>query len=152
MIDKAQLSELYLNGMSLGDIGKYYNVSRQRIQQIIKAMGIHRDRINKHSWVDDETIIDKINNYRFVDGLKWKEVAYRLSIPLHQIKLIDTGKYPLFNNEKRKCTRCKKILQLNEFHKYHRTKIGLMNYCKKCNYENVKKYLIIRRENKLDRD
>ena len=41
----------------------------------------------------------------------------------------------------KQCAKCKKILPIAEFHKDKSRQDGVYSYCKKCNYENVRKYI-----------
>lgn len=40
-----EMAELYMGGMSLGDLSDYFNISRQRVDQIVKRMGLWRPRV-----------------------------------------------------------------------------------------------------------
>lgn len=75
MIDRQIVKSLYLSGDSLNEISKKYNCSRQYIHQEIIKMNIHRDRVNKLAWMNDEIVLESIKKYRFEDGLAWKQIA-----------------------------------------------------------------------------
>lgn len=145
MIDRQIVKSLYLSGASLNEISKKYNCSRQYIHQEIIKMNIHRDRVNKLAWMNDEIVLESIKKYRFEDGLAWKQIAKKLNIPIHQIYKFNTKDYPIFNNLKRRCGKCNEVLPLDNFHNVKTGYLGKMSICKACNYRNVIKYYKIRK-------
>lgn len=143
MINKQELIELYLNGMTMNALGEKYGCSRQYIQQVVKKAEVHRDRVKRQPFTD--LIISQIAVLRGI-GKHWNEIAEILGLNKNDFIYLDTDKYPLYNGTHRKCTVCKEIRPLDEFYPIKTGGKQLQCRCKACVYAAVVYYAKIRKE------
>ena len=131
----------YLEGKSIGKLGKEYNISRQRIYQIIQNNGVYRDCLlsENKKWIEENkgSLIDLRKK-----GYSWMEIW---EIPCHLMSysafLIRIKEFKDLNVERRSgdniiCTKCGVVKLRGEFHNYYKNIGGKSSWCKDC----VRKY------------
>lgn len=128
-----EIIDKYLNKISICVIAKEYNISRQRVYQIIVSNKKHRDKlcIGKDTVNENLSKIKEMRN----NGIAWNSIVDKLGIsnPLVIWKYLNKKeftKYGCKENEKR-CPYCKKVKLRSEFSRDKR-KNQESGYCKEC--------------------
>jgi len=149
MINKQDIVEMYLDGISLPDIGRHFGVSRQYAHQVIKWMGVHREHVNtlrrrnlfeifdsnfdmivrlrgqRASW---SSLLSMIDTGMSEDMTKWYFKDWRI---FRGINSMASGSGPDL-----RCPKCETVKPKDEFHNYRGHSNGKVFLCKEC----VRKY------------
>lgn len=127
----------YLSGVSLIELGAKYNISKQRIHQIICKKGVHRIRlIMSRRTLERKEKAMKLRS----EGLSNVGIAIELGVsgPLisrYKINNIHKPNDIELNNGMRICNICNVLKPLSFFYKNPRNIGGIMKRCKKCQNE-----------------
>ena len=73
--------ELKVAGYSYGDIGKLYNISRQRVHQLISGYGRNLKRLNRHNgnyWKRHNMILNRDNHICQKCGSNEKPIVHHI--------------------------------------------------------------------------
>jgi hypothetical protein len=145
LTSKKDIIQEYLSGASLGYLAKFYGVSRQRIHQVVKKEGVHREPIHTakrqeaYAFFDAQTdLVIHLRGQR----AQWDDIYFvitddKTDAPSeiwfarwrvdNKINLVINGHGPEVY-----CSKCFDLKPRSEFHHHKNGPDGIASVCKSC--------------------
>ena len=121
--------------MSLRAIGAEWDISGERVRQIIGNTG-------SHSWMDEARLhTQEIRCAIFEDGYTVEDMAKKYHVSVGSLRVLVGSRWKyLFDQGLRQCYRCHVVKPLTEFGTNHHNTCGVSGTCRECNRANAKHY------------